>query len=89
MKMKLPSGPFRTIFAGFLAVGLLAAAGDPPSGAVVARRGDVTITASDLHDALNRIDPAVRAQILGNSAAPVPSRPDRAHGSERRQQGGR
>jgi parvulin-like peptidyl-prolyl isomerase len=69
MKMKLPSGPFRTIFAGFLAVGLLAAAGDPPSGAVVARRGDVTITASDLHDALNRIDPAVRAQILGNSAA--------------------
>lgn len=48
---------------------LLTAAGDPGTPDVVAQRGDVKITVSELNDALASVDPAVRARLQSNPAA--------------------
>jgi peptidylprolyl isomerase len=47
---------------------LLGAAGDAP-GDVVAQRGDVKITLGEVRDLLSHLDPALRAQLEGNSSA--------------------
>ncbi len=49
--------------------GLLLGAADAPPGDIVARRGDIQLTAADLKEALSHADPAVRAQLLANPAA--------------------
>jgi hypothetical protein len=46
-----------------LAAFLLIAAGEPPATDVVAQRGDVRVTGSELKDTLSLLDPAVRAQV--------------------------
>ena len=46
---------------------LLIGAGEPSGDEVVAQRGDVRLTAADLKDALNLMDPAARAQVTANS----------------------
>ena len=52
-----------------LAMGLIMGAGDPPSGDVVARRGDIVLTRPELAQSLARLDPAVRAQVVGSPQA--------------------
>jgi PPIC-type PPIASE domain len=53
-----------------LAAFCLIAAGDAPAqtpdAGVVAQRGDVRLTATDLNNALRMLDPAVRAQVTAN-----------------------
>jgi hypothetical protein len=49
--------------------GLLLGAADAPPADIVARRGDVQLTAADLKEALSHADPGVRAQLLANTAA--------------------
>jgi len=49
-----------------LPIGVFLAAADAPPADIVARRGDVQLTTSDLRDALTRVDPAVRDQVLAN-----------------------
>ena len=44
----------------------LAAADVPPTSDIVARRADVQLTTSDMRDALDKLDPAVRDQVLTN-----------------------
>jgi peptidylprolyl isomerase len=48
---------------------LLTAAGDPGPSDIVAQRGDVKITASQLKDLLATVDPALRARLQSNPAA--------------------
>jgi parvulin-like peptidyl-prolyl isomerase len=64
------SWPARIRRSGLPLLGLLmlTAAGDPPSD-IVAQRGDVQMTASELRDLLAATDPAQRAQLEGNQAA--------------------
>ena len=54
-----------------LAALFLLAAGEPPPTAtdVVAQRGDVRLTQTDLKDALSLLDPAARAQVTANPQA--------------------
>lgn len=48
---------------------LLAAAGDPPKGDIVAQRGDVKLTAADVRSMLDAAAPAVRAKAEASPAA--------------------
>ena len=55
-----------------MCLALLGGAGDPPAspaGDVVAQRGNVRLTVSDVRDLLDRADPAARAQLTANPAA--------------------
>lgn len=54
-----------------LTTGVFLAAADapPPASDIVARRADVQLTASDIRDALNKVDPALRDQVLANPQA--------------------
>jgi peptidylprolyl isomerase len=60
-----------------LAALFLIAAGEPPTppappapaADVVAQRGDVRLTSTDLNDALSLLDPAARAQVTANPQA--------------------
>ncbi len=57
--------------AALLIGGLIVGAADaaPPSGDVVARRGDIQLTPNDLREALRYADPVARDQLLANPAA--------------------
>ena len=48
---------------------LLMAADAPPTGDVVAQRGDVRLTATQLKDTLSLLDPNVRAQVTATPQA--------------------
>ena len=51
--------------------GVLLGAADAPPSEIIARRGDIQMTATDLREALRYFEPAARDQLLGNSAALV------------------
>jgi peptidylprolyl isomerase len=47
---------------------LLTGAGESPAADIVAQRGDVRLTASDIRDMLGRVDPAARTKIEASAA---------------------
>ncbi|HEX2939715.1 MAG TPA: peptidylprolyl isomerase [Rhodopila sp.] len=58
----------RRLLTGLAAVLLLGAAGDPPAADVVAQRGDVRVTASEVRGMLAELDPATRARVESSSS---------------------
>ncbi len=54
-----------------LTTGVFLAAADapPPASDIVARRADVQLTTNDIREAVNRLDPSLRDQVLGNPQA--------------------
>ncbi len=57
------------VFPLLLAAFLVTAAGEPTDNDVVAQRGDVRMTGTDLKDALSLLDPAARAQVTASPQA--------------------
>ena len=63
--MRILTRGLACVLMAFLVIG----AGEPAGTEIVARRGDAVVTAADLNDALNLLEPAVRAQVTATPQA--------------------